>query len=74
MYEIEKGIPLPREGESKTKYPFRAMVPGDSFSFPKEQIGAVRQSASNFNRSSKAYRIAVRMTAQGDLRAFCADK
>lgn len=36
MFAIEKSIPVPssRKGKSSTKYPFRAMSPGDSFAVP----------------------------------------
>jgi uncharacterized protein (DUF2249 family) len=31
MYEIEKGIPMPKSSEYEAKYPFAKMEVGDSF-------------------------------------------
>ena len=31
MIVIDKGVAIPKEGNNRTKYPFAAMSPGDSF-------------------------------------------
>jgi hypothetical protein len=46
MYEIEKGIPVPIDGEMRArKYPFATMEIGDSFYVGSEKTLAVVQSA-----------------------------
>lgn len=48
MYEIEKGIPAPKQYEKYSSYPFEAMKVGDSFLVPKAEIQKVREAASHY--------------------------
>jgi len=43
-YRLEKGIPLPGTHGNQT-YPLQDMEVGDSFAFPPEKYGSLRQTA-----------------------------
>ena len=75
-YQIEKGIPIPERTLRRSKYPFGAMVKGDSFFIPisdKKRIQTKRNSAyaaaSHFaKRHKKLFTISA---VKGGLRVWC---
>lgn len=53
-YTIEKDIPLPPNYMEGTKYPFRKMAPGDSFTVSIEFGPRVRNAAGNWGKNNNA--------------------
>lgn len=53
MYKVQKGVPLPLDVRSKSKYPFLAMDVGDSFLAPKKKISTVSAAATYIAKKTK---------------------
>lgn len=53
MIEIEKGVPMPSEKQPNNKYPFAAMVVGDSFVVGPERAAAVLSACHNFGNRNE---------------------
>lgn len=51
MYKLEKSVPIPESG-APTKYPFKVMAVGDSFSVPREGGANLRNAASQAARKN----------------------
>ena len=49
-YKLEQSMPIPVSAIGKTKYPFKQMSVGSSFSFPKEELARVRSAAAYWRR------------------------
>jgi len=49
---IERGIPIPPKKTTETKYPWRDMAVGDSFTIPLAAFGNVRVAAFRFGKKN----------------------
>lgn len=71
MYDIEKGVPVPKTNSGKSaKYPFRAMEVGDSFVVEREAKPLAQRSMYMFNKNNKDRRMIARVQPDGTLRVW----
>lgn len=70
MYEIEKGVPIPKTKSGGTVYPFRSMEIGDSFAVPKDSKGNAQRAMMFAHKAIKGHRFIGRTQPDGSLRIW----
>lgn len=69
MFQIEKNIPQPPSRREKRKAIYTSMEVGDSFSFPKDKLIAVRSSC-NYYKVRTGFSFSIRSFPDGTCRIW----